>query len=77
MKSKYSIQLTDLRFQVDQKTPKIVQLFEEFNTDPLKFNARLFVILVSYRQFQMISDGNKIKEGQSIHCSYIYISTYI
>ena len=30
MKNKYPIQVIDLRFQVDQITPKKIQLFDEF-----------------------------------------------
>ena len=31
MKNFYSIQMIDLRFQVDHITPKKIQLFEEFS----------------------------------------------
>ena len=51
-------QVIDIRHQVDHITPKKIQLFEEFITDPLNANARLFVILVRHRQMEMISDGN-------------------
>ena len=66
MKNEYPIQLIDLRFQVDHITPKKIQLFEEFNTDPLNVDARLFVILVRHRQIEMISDGIKIIEVKII-----------
>ena len=59
-KSFYPIQLIDLRFQVDRITPQKKQIFEEFSEDP--DNERFFVILIRYRQIQMISDGNKITE---------------
>ena len=62
MKNKNSIQLIDLRHQVDHITPMKIQLFEEFNTDPANVNARKFVILTRHRQIEMISDGNKIIE---------------
>ena len=62
MKNKYPIQVIDLRFQVDHISPKKIQLFEEFNTDPANVNARLFVMLIRHRQIEMISDGNKILE---------------
>ena len=58
MKTSCPIQVTDLRFQVDQKTPKTIHLFEEFSEDP--DNKRLFVIFVRHRQIELISDGNKI-----------------
>ena len=57
MKKFYSIQIIDLRFQVDHIKPKKIPLFEEFseNLD----NERLFVILIRHRQIEMISDGQK------------------
>ena len=62
MKNKCPIQNLDLRHQVDHITLQKIQLFDEINTDLDKVNARLFVILVKHRQFEMISDGNKIIE---------------
>ena len=62
MKNKFPIQVNDLRHQVDHLTPKKIQLFQEFNTDPVNVKARLFVILIRHRQIEMISDGNKIVE---------------
>ena len=62
MKNKYPIQVIDLKHQVDPKTPKKNQLFEEFNTDPLTVNARIFVIIFRHRRNEMISHGNKIIE---------------
>ena len=64
MKYLYPIQITDLRFQVDLITPKKIQLFQDFSEDPA--NERLFIILVRYRQIEMISDGNKIIEVKVI-----------
>ena len=49
-KNKCPIQVIGLRGQVDHKTPKKIQLFEEFNTDPANVNGRLFVILIRHRQ---------------------------
>ena len=60
LKKFYPIQIHDLRHQVDQLTPKKIQLFEEFSKDHA--NERLFLILVRHRQVEMISDGNKINE---------------
>ena len=64
MKNKKSIQLIDLRHQVDHITPMKTQLFEEFNTDPANVNARVFVILIRHRQIELISDGKKIIENK-------------
>ena len=64
MKTKYPIQVIDLRFQVDQLTPKKIQLFEEFRAAPL--NAKLFFILIRRREIEMISDGNKLLEVKVI-----------
>ena len=66
MKNKCPIQVIDLRFQVDHITPKKIQLFEEFMTDPANVNGRLFVILIRHRQIEMISDTNKIVEVKVI-----------
>ena len=71
MKNEDPIQLIDLRFQVDHITPKKIQLFDEFNTDPFNVIARLFVILVRHRQFEMISDGNK---GIEVKVKYMNVS---
>ena len=40
MKTKYSIEITDLKRQLDHKTPKKIQLFHEDGADPE--NARSF-----------------------------------
>ena len=59
MKTKYPIQVKDLRFQIDQSTPKKVHLFEQFNFDPPNVIARLFVIKIRHGQIEKISDGNR------------------
>ena len=64
MKTKYSIQVIDLRFQADHITLRKIQLFEEYRVDPA--NARLFVILIRRREMEMISDGNKLIEVKVI-----------
>ena len=66
MKNKYLIQVIDLRFQVDQITPNTIQLLEEFITDPANVNARLFVLLITHRQIEMISHANKILDIKAI-----------
>ena len=42
--NKYPIGIMDLRHQLDYKTPKKIQLFQDYGTDP--DNARLFQILI-------------------------------
>ena len=60
MKTKYPIEINDLRHRSDHITPKKIQLFQEYGTDPN--NARLFLILIRRREIQLISDGNKLIE---------------
>ena len=64
MKSKYPIQVIDLRFQADHITPEKIQLFEEYRANPN--SARLYVILVRRREIELISDGNKLIEVKVI-----------
>ena len=64
MKTKYSIRNTDLRHKLDHITPKRLQLFQEYGTDP--DNARLFLILVRRREIELISDGNNLIENRVI-----------
>ena len=65
MKTKYSIELFDLRHQTDHITPKQILLFQEYGTDP--DNARWFLILVRRREIELISDGNKLIEVKVIN----------
>ena len=44
MKTKYTMEIIDLRHQTDHITPKKNQLFHEYGTD--LDNARLFLILI-------------------------------
>ena len=60
MKTKYPIEIIDLRHQVDQITPKKIQLFMEYGADPE--NARFFLILIRRREIELTSDGNKLIE---------------
>ena len=62
MKNKYPIQVIDLRHQIDHITPKKIQLFEEYKNDPVNANKRSYVILISNKHIEMISDGNKFIE---------------
>ena len=68
MKTKYPIQVIDLRFQADHITPKKIQLFEEYRADPANNpnQARLYVILIRRREVELISDGNKLIEVKVI-----------
>ena len=60
MKTKYPIEIIDLRHQSDHVTPKKIQLFHEYGTDP--DNGRLFSILIRRKEFEIISKGNKVIE---------------
>ena len=60
MKTKYPIEIIDLRHQSEHITPKKIQLFHEYGTDP--DSARLFLILIRRREIELISDGNKLIE---------------
>ena len=64
MKTKYPIEIIDLRHQSDYITPKKIQLLHEYGTDP--DNARLFLILIRRREIELISDGNKLIEVKVI-----------
>ena len=59
-KTKYPIEIIGLRHQSDHMTPKKIQLFHEYGTDP--DNARLFLILIRRRDIELISNGNKLIE---------------
>ena len=60
MKTKYPIEIIDLRHQADHITPKKIQLFLEYGEDPE--NARFFLILIRRREIELISDGKKLIE---------------
>ena len=60
MKTKYPIEVIDLRHQADHITPKKIQLFMEYKDDPE--NARFYLILIRRREIELISDGNKLIE---------------
>ena len=64
MKTKYPIEIIDLRHQSDYITPKKIQLFHEYGTYP--DNARLFIILIRRREIELISDGNQLIEVKVI-----------
>ena len=60
MKTKYPIEIIDLRHQADHITPKKIQLFLKYGDDP--DSARFFLILIRRREIELISDGNKLIE---------------
>ena len=60
MKTKYPIELIELRHQPDHITPKEIQLFQEYDADPE--NARFYLILIRRREIELIGDGNKLIE---------------
>ena len=64
MKTKYSIEIIDLRHQLDHIIPKKIQITQENSTDP--DNARLFLISMRRREIELISDGNKLIEVKFI-----------
>ena len=64
MKTKYPIQIVDLRHQPDHITPKKIQLFQEYTADPE--NAKFYLIVIRQREIELISDGNKLIEVKVI-----------
>ena len=58
MRTKYPIEILDLRHQSDHITHKQIQFLEEYGLDPA--NARLFLILIRRREIELISDGDKL-----------------
>ena len=64
MKTKYPIQIVDLRHQFDHISPKKIQLFQEYSEDPV--NAKFYLILIRRREIELISDGSKLIEGKVI-----------
>ena len=64
MKTKYPIEIIDLRNQSDHVTSKKIQLFLEYGADPE--NARFCLILIRRREIELISDGNKLIEVKVI-----------
>ena len=63
-KTKYPIEIIDLRHQSDQITPKKIQLFQEYSADPE--NANFYLIIIRRREIELISDGNKVIENKVI-----------
>ena len=57
LKTKYPIEIKDLRHQTEHITPKKIQLFHENSADPE--NAKFYSILIRRREIEHIRDGNK------------------
>ena len=51
LKTKYPIEVIDMRYQSDHITPKKIQVFHENDTDP--DNARLFLLLIRRREVEI------------------------
>ena len=64
MKTKYPIQIIDLRHQPDHITSKKIQLFQEYTADPEI--AKFYLIVIRRREIELISDGNKLIEVKVI-----------
>ena len=60
MKTKYPIEIIDLRHQSDYITPEKIQLFLEYDAD--LENARFFLIIIRRTEIELISDGDKLIE---------------
>ena len=71
MKTKYPIEIIELRHQTDHISPKKIQLFLECKADPE--NAKFYLIINRRREIVFISDGYKLIEVEII---YIYISKF-
>ena len=79
MKTKYPIQVIDLRFQPDHITPKKIQIFEEYRADPANnpINARLYFILIRRREVELISDGNILIEVKVIYMKMLNFKNFM
>ena len=64
MKTKYPLEIIDLRHQPDCITRKNIQLFQEYCANP--DNARLFLILNTGREKELTTDGESLIEVKVI-----------
>ena len=64
MKTKYPIEIIDLKHQSDHITPKKIQLIQEYSADPEK--AKFYLPIIRRREIELISDGNKLIEVKVI-----------
>ena len=60
MKTKYPIEIIDLRHQPNHRSPKKIQLFQEYSADT--DNAKFYLLIIRRREIELISDGNKLIE---------------
>ena len=60
LKTKYSIQILDLRHHSHLITPQKIQLIEEYSPDPE--NAKPYLKVIRRKEIELISDGNKLIE---------------
>ena len=74
MKTKYPIEIIDLRHHFDHITPKKIQLFQGYSADP--YNANFHLKIIRRREIELISDGNKLTEIKSIYYGYSYNCKY-
>ena len=58
-KSYYPVQVIVSEFQVDQKSPNKIELFQEHRGNPP--NARIFSIVIRNSENKVVSYGNKIE----------------
>ena len=52
MKTKYPIEIIDLRHQPDHITPKKIQLFQKYGADPE--NAKFYLLFIRLRMIELI-----------------------
>ena len=64
MKTKYPIEIIDLRHQPDLTSLKKIQLFYEYSAD--SENAKFCLRIFRRREIELISDGYKLIEGKVI-----------
>ena len=64
MKTKYPIEIIDLRHQPDHLTPTKIQLFQEYSAYPE--NAKFYLIIIRRREIELVSDGFKLIEVKVI-----------
>ena len=74
MKTKYPIEILDLRNQPDHISPQKIQLIQEYGADP--DNAKLFLIIVRRREVDLISDGNKLIEVKVIKMKILNFTVF-
>ena len=58
MKTKYPIEIIDLKHQSDHITRRKIQLIQDYSADPE--NTKFYLILIRRREIELISDGNKL-----------------